>query len=125
MKDLDFPEFVERAGEVWLSCMLLMVQGNLSQITSIHALTALKVSMGVIITYFIAKKILNVNRFLHTIVLLAIVTAIVDYLIHPSHFGEAWSEAVLTGIGASAFASIGHYIGNRHSLKSARKSQLR
>jgi len=121
VKDLDLPEFIERAGEVWLSCMLLMVQGDLSQITSGHAVTALKVSVGVVITYFVAKRVLKVKRFLHTIVLLAIITALVDYLIHPSHFGEAWSEAVLTGLGASAFATVGHYIANRHSLKSKRK----
>jgi len=33
MKDLDLPEFIERAGEVWLSCMLFMVQGNIHDLT--------------------------------------------------------------------------------------------
>ena len=117
MKDLDLPEYIERAGEVWLSCMLFMVQGDISQVTGGHALTALKVSVGVVVTYVVAKKILKVNRFWKTIVLLAIITAIVDYLVHPTHFGEAWSEAVLTGIGASCFATLGHYIANRHAFK--------
>ena len=117
MKDLELPEFVERAGEVWLSCMLFMVQGDISKITGNHALTALKVSVGVVVTYVIAKKILKVKRFWKTIGLLALITAIVDYLVHPTHFGEAWSEAVLTGIGASSFATLGHYIANRHAFK--------
>ena len=56
MKDLDLPEYIERAGEVWLSCMLFMVQGDISQVTGGHALTALKVSVGVVVTYVVAKK---------------------------------------------------------------------
>ena len=56
MKDLELPEYIERAGEVWLSCMLLMVQGDISQVTGGHALTALKVSVGVVVTYVVAKK---------------------------------------------------------------------
>ena len=47
MRDLELPEFIERAGEVWLSCMLFMVQGNLSEITMKHGITAFKVSLGV------------------------------------------------------------------------------
>lgn len=114
LKDLELPEFIERAGEVWLSCMLFMVQGNISQVTTGHALTALKVSLGVLVTYVVAKKILRVDRFWKTLVLLAAITAVIDFLIHPTHFGEAWSEAVLTGVGASAFATVGHFIANRH-----------
>ncbi len=117
MRDLDLPEFIERAGEVWLSCMLFMVQGNLSALTTNHGITALKVSLGVVTTYFVAKKILKVKNFWKTILLLAAITAVIDYLVHPTHFGEAWSEAVLTGIGASAFASVGHLIANRHTRK--------
>lgn len=115
MKDLDLPELIERAGEVWLSCMLFMVQGNLAAITMNHGITALKVSLGVVTTYFVAKKILKVNQFWKTLVLLAIITMIIDYLIHPTHFGEAWTEAVMTGLGASAFATVGHFIANRRT----------
>ena len=117
MRDLDLPEFIERAGEVWLSCMLFMVQGNLSALTMNHGITALKVSLGVVTTYFVAKKLLKVNNFWKTIALLAAITASIDYLIHPTHFGEAWSEAVLTGLGASAFATIGHFIAYRHTKR--------
>lgn len=97
--------------------MLFMVQGNLSALTTNHGITALKVSLGVVTTYFVAKKILKVKNFWKTILLLAAITAVIDYLVHPTHFGEAWSEAVLTGIGASAFASVGHLIANRHTRK--------
>jgi len=117
MRDLDLPEFIERAGEVWLSCMLFMVQGNLSALTMNHGITALKVSLGVITTYVVAKKILKVKNFWKTIVLLAAITAVIDFLVHPTHFGEAWSEAVITGLGASAFATVGHFIANRHTRK--------
>ena len=117
MRDLDLPEFIERAGEVWLSCMLFMVQGNLSALTMNHGITALKVSLGVVTTYVVAKKILKVKNFWKTIVLLAAITAAIDFLVHPTHFGEAWSEAVITGLGASAFATAGHFIANRHTRK--------
>ena len=117
MRDLDLPEFIERAGEVWLSCMLFMVQGNLSALTMNHGITALKVSLGVITTYVVAKKVLKVKNFWKTIILLAAITAVIDFFVHPTHFGEAWSEAVLTGIGASAFATVGHFIANRHTRK--------
>ena len=117
MRDLDLPEFIERAGEVWLSCMLFMVQGNLSALTMNHGITALEVSLGVVTTYVVAKKILKVKNFWKTIVLLAAITAAIDFLVHPTHFGEAWSEAVITGLGASAFATVGHFIANRHTRK--------
>jgi len=117
MRDLDLPEFIERAGEVWLSCMLFMVQGNLSALTMNHGITALKVSLGVVTTYIVAKKILKVKNFWKTIILLAAITAAIDFIVHPTHFGEAWSEAVLTGIGASSFATVGHFIANRHTRK--------
>ena len=117
MRDLELPEFIERAGEVWLSCMLFMVQGNLSALTMNHGITALKVSLGVVTTYVVAKKILKVKNFWKTIVLLAAITAAIDFLVHPTHFGEAWSEAVITGLGASAFATVGHFIANRHTRK--------
>ena len=117
MRDLDLPEFIERAGEVWLSCMLFMVQGNLSALTMNHGITALKVSLGVVTTYIVAKKILKVKNFWKTIILLAAITAAIDFIVHPTHFGEAWSEAVLTGIEASSFATVGHFIANRHTRK--------
>lgn len=117
MRDLELPEFIERAGEVWLSCMLFMVQGNLSEITMKHGITAFKVSLGVITTYFIAKKLLKVKVFWKTLILLAAITASIDFIIHPSHFGEAWTEAALTGLGASAFATLGHFIGNRYKKR--------
>jgi hypothetical protein len=112
MKDL--PECIERAGEVWVSCMLLMVQGQVLELTTSHAITAAKVSTGVVLTYFVAKKLLGIKKFWKTIVLLAAITAAIDFLVHPTHFGEAWTEAVVTGIGASLFATIGHYIATRH-----------
>lgn len=112
MKDL--PECIERAGEVWVSCMLLMVQGQVLELTGAHAITAAKVSLGVVATYFVAKKVLGIKKFWKTIFLLAVITAAIDYLIHPTHFGDAWTEAVVTGIGASLFATIGHFIATRH-----------
>lgn len=81
-----------------------------------HGITAFKVSLGVITTYFIAKKLLKVKVFWKTLILLAAITASIDF-IHPSHFGEAWTEAALTGLGACAFATLGHFIGNRHKKR--------
>ena len=117
----DLPECIERAGEVWVSCMLLMVQGRFLDLTMAHAVTALKVSLGVVFTYFVAKKILGIHQFWKTIVLLAFITAVIDFLIHPTHFGEAWTEAVVTGLGASLFATIGHYVATRRPWLSIKK----
>jgi len=117
----DLPECIERAGEVWVSCMLLMVQGRFLDLTTAHAVTALKVSLGVVFTYFVAKKILGIHQFWKTIVLLAFITAVIDFLIHPTHFGEAWTEAVVTGLGASLFATIGHYVATRRPWLSIKK----
>lgn len=82
-----------------------------------HGITAFKVSLGVITTYFIGKKLLKVKVFWKTLILLAAITASIDFIILPSHFGEAWTEAALTGLGASAFATLGHFIGNRHKKR--------
>lgn len=78
--------------------MTLMVEGNISALTLKHAYIASKTSLASIMVYLAAstfRKDLDANI---ESILLALSVAAVDWLIHPTHFGPWWAEAVATGI---------------------------
>lgn len=84
-------------GAAWVSCMTLMVEGNMPALTLKHAYIAGKTSLAFIMVYLAAttfRKDLDANT---ESVLLALSVAAVDWLIHPTHFGPWWAEAVLGG----------------------------
>jgi hypothetical protein len=95
-------ELLQKLSACWLSCMAFMVEGNLLALTAKHALIALRASMGALIlfgitTFFAKNKGLGP---LQESSLLAICMAASDVLVHPTHFGAWWTEAVCTGVAA-------------------------
>ena len=96
----------KKFSEAWIACSTMMVQGDFTVFTKAHALTAAEVGatagIGVVLTSYIANLD---NRFLlHWVT--GVVVMLADIAVHPTHFGDVWSEAVCTGIGAMILSVI-------------------
>jgi len=94
--------FGQAMAKVTPACLMLMVQGNVSALALMHWMTALKTAglVGAILVAlsFTAKtKAISDNAY-SMAGLVAFVTAIVDFNIHPSHFGGDTTEALVTGV---------------------------
>ena len=94
---------INRISESIPCCLLLMVQGNVFALTLGHWFKALQVGtltglMAVLVS-FTNHKELQDNKFVIS-GLTGFLTAIADLFLHPSHFGNESTEAIVTGIGA-------------------------
>lgn len=93
--------FVENIAEATAACLLTMVQGNLLAIGLSHWLIASQtgfVAGGLAASVFLVTK--TDKRWLVAISL-GLITAIVDFFVHPGMFGTVVTEAIVTGIGAA------------------------
>ena len=86
--------------------MVLMSQGDLSAWTFKHAKVAYNTGIGTAVTYGICCLVLKKITPLNSIVLTGVLTFLADLVSHPTHYGHFHSEALYTGIMASAFALI-------------------
>ena len=104
MKDLKtkLTILVERFGQSWSACMLAMVQGDVSVLTFNHAIVASKTGLLTGLAMVAASLYKNGNQWLG-IYLTGLFTVIADFVVHPQHFPL---EAVVTGLGAMALATI-------------------
>jgi len=97
---------VESVAESTMACLVTMLQGNVLALTASHLLIASQTGIiaGVLagITLIAARAR---NRWIISIVL-GVVTAVVDYYVHPGMFGSAATEAIVTGIGAAALSLL-------------------
>jgi len=92
--------------EAFSACSIMMVQGNFSVFTWSHVFTAastgLYAFMGVMFALMVRP---GSGKFFRAWVT-GVVTIFADRLIHPPHFGEEMTEAVLTGCVAFIIAII-------------------
>ena len=102
-------ELFQKLSAAWLSCLTMMVQGNLLAVSPSHILIAAKTAIGAMIVYGIASFWVKTMNPLSESALLATATSLVDLGIHPTHFGEWWTEAVATGIAAGLLNYIAMY----------------
>lgn len=97
-------EASEKFSQTWLACAMAMVQGDLSVLTLKHAFIAAKTGiLSALVIGLIALVFGKVNRWV-MVWALGAATMVADLIIHPTHFGPAWMEAVVTSIGAMALA---------------------
>lgn len=86
------------------ACLMMMVQGNLTALALAHWLVAMKTGAitGLILVLFSfwnkTKEITSNNYSMAGLV--AFATMIVDFSMHPTHFGGEYTEAITTGVGA-------------------------
>lgn len=90
--------------------MICMTQGDLSVVTWDHAFTASKTGILTGFAYWLTIKGDGVPKSKYAASwLTGVLTMVADIVVHPSHFGEQWVEAFLTG----AFAACLCYIWER------------
>ena len=98
--------FPERFSEAWLSCLLVMVQGDVLALTLRHSIVAAKTGLLSALGAAFCVLLLGNPTQAQKIVAIGAFTAIADYIVHPTHFGPHWAEAVVTGVAAAAIALI-------------------
>ena len=92
--------------EAWSACMLCMVQGDLTVVNINHALTASKTGVLAATAYSIAMLVgQSENKWLAAWLTGFLVT-VSDLIIHSTHFGPPWAEAVLTGAVATVICVV-------------------
>lgn len=103
----------KRFAEAWTSCMTMMVQGNLFDLTIAHAVKASKTGALSAFAFVVVGAIFKVEDKVLTALLMGVLTAIADILVHPTHFGPEWGEAAATGMMAAVLC----YIAERKLVK--------
>lgn len=100
----------EKFGEAWLACLLTMVQGDLSVINLKHAYIASKTGLITALAFLLAQTIFRKQSKYLDVLLTGTLTAVADLIVHPTHFGPFYAEAIVTGIGAGFLAYVMHSI---------------
>ena len=97
--------------QTFLSCMFFMVQGKFLLITLGHIAVAAQVgaicTAAFILINRFSLKLLESKWYLAGFVFAA--TFIADYLSHPTHFGEHYTEALYTAAGAALISLFFSY----------------
>ncbi len=97
--------FFHKLSLAWLSCMIFMVQGNVLQLTSKHAIIATKT--GVITGALVVLMSFIPWKFHFKLpILMFIGCFFADLLAHPTHFGYWWTEAACTALLAAVFSYV-------------------
>ena len=96
----------EKFSESWLSCMIMMAQGNFLAMTFPHVIVALKVATSSVLAYVAIQLAFKQENAFVNILLMALVTAVMDFNFVPTHFGPVWAEAVATGAGTAGLGLI-------------------
>jgi hypothetical protein len=109
-----FEIFIRRLSESTPACLMMMVQGNVLALTATHWAKAIQTgaitgTLAVAVS-LLGRKDLQENKFVIA-GLTGFLTAIADFMTHPTHFGGESTEAIVTGIGAGllclALSNIG------------------
>ena len=96
----------EKFSEAWLSCMIMMAQGNFLAMTFPHTIVALKVATSSVLAYAAVQLAFKQDNKFVNILLMAFITALMDFNFVPTHFGPVWAEAVATGAGTAVLGLI-------------------
>jgi len=84
----------------------MMVQGNMLAITLGHLAIASQTGVvaGAVATVVIVAARNRIRWVISAV--LGVVTAVVDYLVHPGQFGPVFAEALATGLGAGILSFL-------------------
>ena len=96
----------EKFSSAWLSCMVMMAQGNFLAMTFPHTIVALKVATSSTLAYAAVQLSFKQDNAFVNILLMAFITALMDFNFVPTHFGPVWAEAVATGVGTAVLSLI-------------------
>jgi hypothetical protein len=104
-----FALFSQRILGAFLACSFWMTQGDLRLLNAKHwhiALqTALFSSTILLLLSFTSFRLFQEGRY-SKLVLTALVVAVVDHFVHPSHFGGPVGEGIIIGLTAAALVGM-------------------
>jgi hypothetical protein len=103
---LIFRQWFEKFGQAWSACMFMMVEGDLTALSFYHAQVAAKTGSIAGLGFVIAAQFGAANNLWLSAWIIGIITMFADILVHPTHFGPAWMEAVCTGLGAALLCAV-------------------
>ena len=92
---------LKRFAEAWVACLTMMVQGNLFELTLEHALKASKTGAISAIAFCVFTAVFKVYDKVIIATIMGVMTALSDYMVHPTHWGPQWTEAATTGMAAA------------------------
>ena len=96
--------WTQKASESGTACAVAMVGGDLTVFSIKHALVAAKTGSIAATVYVISAGLFGVqNRFAQAW-LIAMATMCVDMVVHSTHYGNNYTEALYTGLGAGFIA---------------------
>ncbi|MGI9261735.1 MAG: hypothetical protein ACR2QR_06855 [Woeseiaceae bacterium] len=113
----------EDIGEATTACLITMTQGNFLALGLTHWIiasqTGIVAGLAASAALFMTK---TDNRWIIAVVL-GVVTAVVDYLMHPGMIGPVFLEAIITGIGAGVLSyGVGWFLQYRRRRQASRAS---
>lgn len=101
---------VENIGEATTACLITMTQGNFLALGLTHWIiasqTGIVAGLAASAALFLTK---TDNRWIIAVVL-GVVTAVVDYMMHPGMIGPVFLEAIITGIGAGVLSYLAGWV---------------
>lgn len=99
--------FFENITESGTACLLTMVQGNILLLGLTHWITAAQTGLLAGTAAATAITLAKTESRLIIAIMLGVITAVVDYFIHPGQIGHApFIEALITGLGAGVLSFI-------------------
>lgn len=114
---------VENIAEATAACLITMSQGNFLAFTLTHWLIASQTGVLAGIAASAALLLTRTNKRWVIAIVLGVITAVVDWFVHPSMFGAALTEAAVTGVAAAVLSyAVGsgvRYWRNRRFARSA------
>lgn len=98
--------FVENIAESATACLVTMVQGNFLALSTTHWIIASRTGLIAGAIASAAVLALRTRRRWAVAGVLGVLTAVVDYFVHPGGFGPAAAEAIVTGAGAATLSLV-------------------
>ena len=98
--------FVENITEATTACLITMVQGNVLALGLGHWLIASQTGIAAGSLTAALTLIAKTRKRWVISLSLGLITAIVDYFVHPGMFGSVATEAVVTGVGAAILSYL-------------------
>ena len=97
--------FLENIAESGAACLVTMVQGNLLLLGLSHWITASQTGLVAGTAAATAITLAKTENRIAVAVILGVITAVVDYFVHPGMIGDAAvTEAIITGAGAAGLS---------------------
>lgn len=98
--------FVENIAESTTACLITMVQGNVLALGLGHWLIASQTGIAAGTITAAATLLVKTGKRWLISLLLGLITAVVDYFVHPGMLGSGVTEAIVTGIGAAVLSYL-------------------